>query len=94
MKKGKDIIKIVNEKDVDEEIEVEVKREKKFETIRTGITEKKGCEDHKKVNILLNEGDAKIIIDGEEEFLYNVQETLEGLEGSNLEGLIPDGFGF
>lgn len=75
-----DIHNIIKDREVDDEIEIKIKRGDNYKTIKTIIGEREDYDKTEKVEITIDEGDIRLIIDGEETHILNLENMLKGLE--------------
>ena len=75
-----DIQDIIEDMDVDDYIILKIKRDDEFKTIKTKIGEREDYDKKEKVEITIDEGDVRLIIDGEETDISNLNKYFLGLE--------------
>lgn len=78
--KSGDISEIISEKEAGEEVDIELQRDKKIKTIKVKVGLKKNYPSEERIEVSVDAGDVKILIDGEEEFIYNLQNSLGELQ--------------
>ena len=77
MENTKGIIKLIQSKEIDDEIDIAIKRGTELKIIKTKICKRKDFFSDEKVEVSFDEGDVKIIIDGDEEFLLDLGDLKE-----------------
>jgi S1-C subfamily serine protease len=76
----KDIHKIVQDTDLGEEIKLDILRTGKHKSINVTVEERKDHHKESKVEVSFDGGDIKIVVDGKEEKIINLSNTLGKLE--------------
>jgi len=78
---AKDIQKAISKKEVGDKIKLEIKRKKKTITIDVEIAKRKDFDlKSSKVEVFLDDGDMKIWVDGEEEYLMNLEKLKDNID--------------
>jgi S1-C subfamily serine protease len=75
IEESKDLRKIIQEKELDETIEVEIKRGKDMQVIKVGVAERDD-----RIEVVLDTDDIEITVGGEEKILMDLEDKLKGLE--------------
>ena len=89
----KSLIKFIQSKEIDEEIDIAIKRGTELKIIKTKIGKREDFISDEKVEVSIDEGDVRIMIDGDEELLLDLGhleeleklKELQYLEGEKME---------
>lgn len=79
-----DLTRVINKKEVGEKLELHILRDGKKLKIMVEVAERDKKNRRDKVELSMDEGDIKIMIDGEEEIHYDLQEMLDNFKDMEL----------
>ena len=77
MENTKGIIKLIQSKEIDDEIDIAIKRGTELKIIKTKIGKRHDLHSDQKVEVSFDEGDVRIMIDGDEELLLDLGDLKE-----------------
>jgi|GEM_PF-323113 len=77
MENTKGIIKLIQSKEIDDEIDIAIKRGTELKIIKTKIGKRQDLHSDQKVEVSFDEGDVRIMIDGDEELLLDLGDLKE-----------------
>jgi len=77
MENTKSIIKLIQSKEIDDEIDIAIKRGTELKIIKTKIGKRHDLHSDQKVEVSFDEGDVRIMIDGDEELLLDLGDLKE-----------------
>jgi len=79
IEQGNDLTAIISKKEIGEEIEAEILRDKKIKKLNIKI-EKREHDRDERVEVSFEEGDVRVWVDGMEEFNHDVSKTLDNID--------------
>lgn len=84
IEKINDIHEVVKNKEIDEEVTIQIQRDKKQQQVRVKIESRRKEREGERIELSVDDGSIRMWIDGKEELLYNLQELEHLKEKLNI----------